>query len=307
MIYEYAIEPELLKKWAGSERDYREFLREYGVGTPRLVSSFPKMRMNKWRSYYLRQAPAEEDSTQARRYLDMVEYLSESLILRDGFECQTEDWRREALTEDGRAPFHVLLADRPMQSSRCLTTDTMYAENSLWDNARQKNVSRTCENITSCLRNMVRLASDKIVFVDPYLFKKQALKAVVGLICTALSDRVCSQQPELVLFYKSTPSSSSAEHVRSEIVRQLGDDIQALSAVSIYQLEELPGGDVFHNRCILTEHGGVSLGHGMTVSEDPHHTDEMTLLEREIYEKKWRQFVGDLQGNNLCFKLIDKA
>ena len=42
MIYEYALEPAVLTSWASNDRDYAEFLREYGLGTPRIVSSFPK-------------------------------------------------------------------------------------------------------------------------------------------------------------------------------------------------------------------------------------------------------------------------
>ena len=33
MIYEYALEPAVLTSWASNDRDYAEFLREYGLGT----------------------------------------------------------------------------------------------------------------------------------------------------------------------------------------------------------------------------------------------------------------------------------
>ncbi len=44
MIYEYALDPAVLSTWASNERDYAEFLREYGLGTPRIISSFPKKK-----------------------------------------------------------------------------------------------------------------------------------------------------------------------------------------------------------------------------------------------------------------------
>lgn len=45
MIYEYALDPVVLSTWASNERDYAEFLREYGLGTPRMISSFPKKKI----------------------------------------------------------------------------------------------------------------------------------------------------------------------------------------------------------------------------------------------------------------------
>jgi hypothetical protein len=35
----------------------------------------------------------------------------------------------------------------------------------------------------------------------------------------------------------------------------------------VYELDDMPGHDVFHNRYLLTEFGGVSLGHGVDLSE----------------------------------------
>lgn len=37
-------------------------------------------------------------------------------------------------------------------------------------------------------------------------------------------------------------------------------------SVHVFELRESGGGDVFHNRCILTEHGGIKLGRGQFVT-----------------------------------------
>lgn len=70
----------------------------------------------------------------------------------------------------------------------------------------------------------------------------------------------------------------------------------------MFELKENDDSDTFHNRCILSELGGIALGHGIGVSEDEQHSDEATVLEKAIYLKKWQQFV-----ENSSFNVASKA
>ncbi|MDI3323395.1 hypothetical protein QKW35_03310 [Pontibacterium granulatum] len=303
MIHEYALDPELLKTWASSDRDYNEFFREYGLGTPRLASSFPKQKAAKYRNFYLREGPADEQSLQAQRYIEMVNHLTCALVHRDGFECASSEWSESVISEDAREPFYALLASAPLESDRCLTPATMYSRESIWNHPRQQNVARTYESCSPVLRDVLRLAKDRIVFVDSFGWNQRAIGFIGRLIGDAFQGRVHSAIPEIVLYYKKKRNGGtpSASHVKAEIERRVGGCAQAL-ILRVYELEEIEGEDVFHNRCILTELGGVSLGNGVDVSERPSHTDELTLLEREVYEKKWKQFVEEL-----CFEVVSQA
>ena len=111
-----------------------------------------------------------------------------------------------------------------------------------------------------------------------------------------------------MLFYKekrgggnSGNGSSSADHVRQQIFQGLTGDVSNLK-IEVFELRETASNDVFHNRCILTEHGGVITGHGIGVSGDEAHTDDAILMKPEIYQKKWRQFI-----EQNCFQVVSEA
>ena len=112
---------------------------------------------------------------------------------------------------------------------------------------------------------------------------------------------------EPLLFYKekrgsgnSGNGSPSADHVRQQIFQGLTGGLSNIQ-LEVFELRETENNDVFHNRCILTEHGGVITGHGISVSGDESHTDEAILMKPKIYQKKWRQFV-----EKNCFQVVSE-
>ncbi|HHP5492806.1 hypothetical protein [Aeromonas veronii] len=292
MIHEYALDPELLKAWAEDDRDYREFFREYGLGTPRLSSSFPRQKKSKYRSFYLERSPADTQSLPAQRYVEMVNYLAEALVHRDGFECTSADWCDNVQAEDARLPFHGVLAARQLPSPRSLTPATMYSEGSLWNHPHQRLVARTYESCSPVLRDILRLAKDKILFVDPYGWNQRAIEFVGRLINDALNGRVHSAMPELILCYKPKREGGSpgAAYVKAQIQKRIVRQLPGLQ-LQVNELENKDGHDVFHNRYLLTELGGVSLGHGLDLSENEAHSDDLTLLERKVYDEKWHRYI----------------
>jgi nucleoside-triphosphatase THEP1 len=308
VIHEYALQPSLLKSWATNDRDYAEFLREYGLGSPRLISSFPKQKVSKFRSYLLSEGPADEQSRDAGRYLEMVNKLLESLVFRNEFECLSPDWVENVKAENERIPFNVVLTENKVDVDECLTPDGMYVLNSAWNHKRQRDIKRTHEYLNQAVKNLLRLSKDKVVIIDAFGWTEKAISTIHSLIGQIFVNRVHSEIPELYLYYKekvdrkaTTNSSPSASEVKSKIVQSL-NGIEAGLKINVVELRQLAGNDVFHNRCILTEHGGVSLENGIDLSNDPNHTDEIKLMEKEIYDKKWRQFVDDN-----CFEVVSES
>lgn len=308
MIHEYALEPGLLKQWASDTRDYAEFLREYGLGTPRLISSFPKKKRSKLQSYFLAQAPSDENPMQLKRYVEMVHQLLDALVYRDGFECESSDWVKIIEQENDRAAFYSVLTLNEISVQNNLTPAKMYAPDSLWNHERQKSISRTYTSLSAVLHNQLRLATKKVAIIDAYAWNARAISTIQSLINEVFSGRVSSVIPEIQIFYKekigtnnSTSSSPAATHVRDEIIAGLSEPYRHVS-IAVFELRQKGNGDVFHNRCVLTEHAGISLGHGIDLSNDEEHTDEANLMEKPIYDKYWDQFI-----ENNCFEILSKA
>ncbi|ERS84169.1 hypothetical protein Q667_18255 [Marinobacter sp. C1S70] len=308
MIYEYALEPAVLTSWASNNRDYAEFLREYGLGTARIVSSFPKKKASKLRSYLLQHCPQDAQSLTGQRYTEMVLKVVESIVVRDVQVHNTAEWAEAAVIENRRAPFDVILSSTGIQEGNNVTPASMYSQGSIWNHSGQVNISRTNEGLLGAVLNLIRLADARIVIVDPFGWTVEAISFIQFMLQSITNNRVSERLPAIMLFYKekrgsgnSGNGSPSADHVRQQIFQALTFDVSDLQ-LEVFELRETENNDVFHNRCILTEHGGVITGHGISVSGDDSHTDEAILMKPEIYQKKWRQFI-----EQICFQIVSEA
>ncbi len=301
MIHEYALEPSLLSSWAANDRDYEEFFREYGLGTPRIFSSFPRKKASKLRSYFLQKCPADSQSLQAMRYIEMVTKLVESLVLRDVSEIKADSWDQLAKLEDERNPFGVVLSTAAIDIERSITPADMYAPDSIWQHPTQLSIQRTNEGLSLAVLDLVRLATQQVTVIDAYGWNDRAIGFMRHLIGCITQNRVNSQIPNVILFYKHNHSSPEAAYVKDKILQ--GIDLPDINLrLKVLALEEVATNDVLHNRCILTEHGGVTIGHGIDVSGEKEHTDEAFLMGADIFQKKWRQFMED--G---CFQIVSRA
>ena len=308
MIYEYAIEPTVLAAWASNDRDYAEFLREYGLGTPRLASSFPKKKVSKLRSYLLQHSPQDTQSLSGQRYTEMVTKLTESVVIRDVADPQTSVCSEAVISEDNRAQFGVILSSAAICAENNITPDSMYLPDSIWNHANQSNMQRTNAGLFSMIGNLVRLSTKYIVVIDPFGWSDEAIGFVRYMINSIHPNRLTDEFPKITLFYKEKrggknagSGSPAADHVKDRIVQGLDGGVGELK-VEVFELREAAGSDVFHNRCILTEHGGVLTGHGIGVSNNEVHTDEAILMQEEIYQKKLLQFVEEK-----CFDVVSTA
>lgn len=301
MIYEYTIDPALLFVWASNDRDYREFFREYGLGTPRIFSSFPKKKASKLRSYLLKLQ--DNQSLSGQRYNEMVLKLVETIVVRDVSDELTADWKQAAVIENQRVPFDVILSLTKMDESNHITPNNMYSENCIWTHPNQLSISRTNVSLVSALSNLLRLADSKIVIIDPYGWTVEAVCFIQFMLQSITNHRISDNFPVITLYYKEKRGSGSpsAAHIKHQIQQGLTGNSRNLQ-IQVFELSEANNTDVFHNRYILTEHGGVMIGHGIGVSGNQSDTDEIILIRSDIYHKKWQQFV-----DNNCYAIVSQA
>jgi hypothetical protein len=71
--------------------------------------------------------------------------------------------------------------------------------------------------------------------------------------------------------------------------------------VEFARLKQRQGGEKLHNRYVLTDLGGVSLGVGLDVGEVGE-SDDLLLLTRAQYARRWSQYVT----NDGSFECVDR-
>ena len=100
MIYEYALEPEMVSAW-GRLHNQRFFLREFGLGQGRLVSRYPKKWARKvWESF------GGDNDMDKKRLEELLVRLQETMIKRKDcvWDDAQETWIENALLEHVRHP-----------------------------------------------------------------------------------------------------------------------------------------------------------------------------------------------------------
>jgi len=101
------LEPALVATW-GKLSEYRYFYDKFGLGQPRIVSQYPKLK--NWRRQVLSYA-ANASAMELQRITALISHFSERMISRKG--CSYDGnifWLENAEKEDERCPFHAILS-----------------------------------------------------------------------------------------------------------------------------------------------------------------------------------------------------
>lgn len=301
MIKEIAIDPDVLIEWSRNIRDYRDFMEKYGIGTRRIISSFPKTKYKNLKKYLLPKTNQISSDMDKSRYVAMVQTLENNIYLR----CNEVDLSREwqDLVLDELEPFDVIIARERFNCDNVLTVSNITESDFLYLD-HQVSFKRTKEDLINTISGFLRLTMSEVLIIDAYAWKPNAIQTIKAII-KEVSDRKFKAKPvEITVIYKELAHGSpapDAKFLKREIEKEFEcfpDDIK----LTVKQLKETEDSDTFHNRYILNDIGGISLGHGLDISDKEHTTDEVTLLTKSNYRKRWLQF-----ARNTNFKVVSLA
>ena len=290
MLYEYAIEPELVATWS-DRKVGRYFADKFGLGSPRIVSRYPK-RWKKlvWNAW--EQLPTGKTEIDHARMTELIEQLSEAMVKRTNTIAPTgKSWLNDTTEEHRRVPFHAILARRgPIGHPATLAADNIDERTPLWTAPRGVTIPRKAVAIADAVGSMLRIAMD-VTFVDPYFAPHHQRFRNVLEACLKACFRERAGGPPRIRILSSDKNGAAQAFFGSGCRRHLPRVIPPNQEVTIRRLKERPGGDRLHNRYILTDLGGVSFGVGLDEAEAANGaTDDLHLLDRDQYEARWRQY-----------------
>ena len=298
MLFEYAVEPELVAAWA-DPRTGRYFIDRFGIGTPRVISRYPK-RWKKlvWKAWEAVEiGDVGEIDRQRRRMETLIRHLSSVMVER-----QRPDWDSDRSWVDNavgqRVPFHAILArHNPTGDPRVLVADELDGSTSRWAEPHAATVRRRAKAIAEKVGGMLRIARN-IIFVDPYFApdRPRFVKVIAACVRAGCEGRAVGSARVRILS-SDREENGTYDHLETMCRKHLPREFPADLEVMIRRLGERQGGERLHNRYILTELGGVSLGVGLDEPDDPSVadavTDDLSLLAGDQYGVRWRQYAGD--------------
>lgn len=306
MIHEYAIEPDALVSWATNKRDTRYLFENFGLGKTRVMAEFPKFK--NWKKQVYIAAGNSLDDFSKKRLVDLLNCLSENKVARS--DCKYDGkygWLENAEEEYGRHQFTAILASKNTNNRKyiLLNTDIGDWPEELWEIKDKIIVQRQSHAMAEVLSPLLLKSSD-IIFIDPYFRANR--KDFRDLLHIFLQEAVrypVFSKKQRVEVHVSADYEKVLSHDAffNECQRELPQLIPAGLSVIFKRWTQKQGNEKLHNRYILTDLGGVSFGAGLNTGEKGE-TDDLALLNRDQYMRRWQQYAGEDSEFELKHKFV---
>ena len=159
-----------------------------------------------------------------------------------------------------------------------------------WAVKRGRFVVRNTEEMANAVAPLLQYSS-QVLFIDPY-FSPERLshRRPLEAFLERLVHLGIGHPPQRVEVH--TAEKKEENFFRRECETKLPQCIPEGMHVRFRRLRQRTYGEKFHNRYILTDLAGISFGTGLDEGAEGE-TDEVILMGRELYEKRWSQYSGD--------------
>ena len=160
MIYEYALEPELVATWA-ERKAYRYYMSSFEFGQGRAVARSPKY----WKRLVWRSFSCKDDIAKLR-LTELLSLLSQQMVRRSNtnWDPCLGRWIDNVEREHVRCPFHAIVArTNPKNRSHILTEgDLDPGESPLWAVSDKLVVARKAADMADAVASMLRCCTEAI-------------------------------------------------------------------------------------------------------------------------------------------------
>jgi len=288
VIYEYALEPELVATWT-DRRDYRYFVERFGLGRGRIISRFPK----RWARLVWEQLEGAGEM-ERKRLEEVIVRLSERVVRRAGIDWDAEaSWLENAEREDTRCAFRAILARTNPRGhpSVLVAADVDEDSEPRWAVPHGQAVERKATVMANAVASVLRCSS-VVIFVDPHFGpERPRFRRPFEAFLERMVRNRPGGPPDRIEVLTEIEKTGTPEFFRSECDARLPKNIPEEVRVVMRRLRQKTAGEIFHNRYILTDIGGVIFGIGLDDGDDEE-TDDLNLMARAQYELRWAQFAS---------------
>lgn len=284
MLYEYAVEPEVLGTWS----EFRYFLEQFGIGQGRLIANYPKG----W-GQMVWEACLESDPVKRKRIeLRLGELRRKTAATRRAY-TDGEPWLTNALAAHQQEPFHAIVVKSECAHPHALRAEELDATTPLWKVETDGCIQRTALTMAALAGPLLRHSSE-IRFVDQhYSPTVKHGKPLAAFIAEARRGKV------LVSMEYHLNANGSADHFCSELDRRRQHlHLLAGEKIVFVRWRCIDDGENQHPRYILTNRGGLRYDYGL---DEGNGTTDWSRLSEDL----WRQRLQQYRPDAGVFELVD--
>jgi len=291
MLFEYVVQPDTLRDIAKSNRDCNYFTKEFQVGRPKVLSGFPRFKQLR---RMLKEQYSKCDSDLHKSRLDeLIKFLHDCLTVKrsaeyDGQRC----WEENVADEHNRVPFDEVLSNTAIGSSAVLKLESFLDGTD--DIGKPENgavvATSNAADMAAAVSNLLRL-SEKIFFVDPFFTDTRSYwNTLEKFISRSQVNRPVGRLSLEVLYGDGSEKKGHASPTPQYLLSAFSQKLPALNGkcditFSSYRMPSKRA----HNRYLLSDIAGVSVGSGLGENSDQG-DDDFSLLNRKSYDLRWNDY-----------------
>ena len=310
MIYEFALEPELVARWH-DRNEYLFFDEKFGVRARRVVSAYPRnWKRLVWEAFG--KSPAAGDQNAQMRMTELIQYLWQNSVRRPSTFPEIPSWLARAEAEHSERPFRAIIATINPRNRSFVTTNQELVKtgHALWNIPDRHPTPRNAAEIANAVSPLMQLCRHAVI-IEPYFDPgKQRFRRTLAAILATCGKNVFGMetiQVELHIsidrFFKSweqgefrDPNEETKvyQYYVSECQSRLPPLIPKGVEIKVIVWKRKSDGEKLHNRYLLTNIAGVLFGTGSDESDNPdaEESDDIILLEEGQYLIRYKQYTS---------------
>lgn len=279
LIHEYAIDPEIIKDW----RSLRDLSDKMGVSKGRVIARMPKT----WfRDIYDRFAT----STVADARLEFALRRLGRAILPTGRTAQlhNQTWLEVALKEHRQRPFRAIITTANSENRDLVNPEDLSEDHSKWKAPRELPIPRNSDEWVKAAELLLSACSE-LILIDPH-FKPDAARYQRSLKALCLAATRNNPRRPKIEYHVGKSESITEQEFETKCRSELPDLISEGVKIEFVIWSCRIGGQDFHARYVLTNHGGIRIDHGLDERRSATTDTDVSLLDDDMFQRRKTDF-----------------
>lgn len=282
LIHEYAIDPEIITDW----RSLRDLSDKVGVSKGRIIARMPK---NWIRDLYDRFAT--HTAQDAKFELALRRLARAVLPTGRPAKLQSHTWLNIAISEHQKRPFRAIISDTDQEVDGLVKPGELSEDHPQWKAPRELPIPRDSDKWVVATELLLSACSE-LILIDPH-FKpeetryRRSLKA----LCQAVSHN--NPRNPKVEYHVKKDASRTEQDFEARCRSALPDYIAAGVKVEFVIWSCRSGGQDFHARYLMTNHGGIRFEQGLDERRNASTDTDVSLLDDELYQRRKADFTHE--------------
>ena len=291
MLSEHFVEPEFLIEAASKPRNYKDFLREFGRQSPRVIGEIQKFR--KFESKVLDTQGQDAPELAKGRLIEILSTIREKCLVSRELQYDGEKgFLENFIVAHQKIPANVFCMG---QTYEPLYVGIEHVFSSHFDAGidplrNQMVVRKSIDEMIDAVRDFLRL-SKKITFVDPYFSDRSKMLNPMLRFIEAACKASPTKEKHIRILFRAREQAPSVHLIMDKLTQALDCRALGLTSLEVVALNEraIEPKEKLHNRYIISDLGALIWGIGL--DEDTSSvSDDVVLMDDGLYDFRYAQY-----------------